>query len=268
MSAIGFSVNGTEMATLGVNLQNPGGVWDSIYRQYQTALRVGNLSSIVLSNRARSEPRPIRLTAILTAPDLATMNTRLDQAHYVLSAPEMVIESADRPTRQITVRNEGRVQVGPAGGRLGSVRFARSLTIPVSAPDPRWYDDTTSQSVSLSTSPAACPLGNAPVEPLLTGLPGTCTVSYLDPSDNPIVKDGVTLEFGWTGVASTPVTLDLANQTLIDNGGASVLGTNRDAGSVWFSLDPHDGDFLTSAWVKLALSAGTGSADYARGWEG
>lgn len=264
--AIGFSVNGTDMSTLGVSLVDPSGVWDSIFRRYETALRSGGSTSVILAPRVLADPRPLTLRAHITAPDLATMSNRLDQALYVLSADEMVLTVDDRPTRQITVRNEGRVQVSPVGDGA-SVRFVRELRIPFSAPDPRWYDTTVSQSIALSTSPAACPQGTALVEPVVSGLPGTCEIALLDSGGTQVSVDGIDLKLGFSGIASTPVTVDFANQTIVDSGGTGQMD-KLDAGAVFFSLSPRYGDFLTSAWPQLVLSAGSGQADYARAWEG
>lgn len=258
MAAFTLTVAGTDLSTLGFKVLDPGGLWDPIPRRTEILARVDAVESLVVTDVAQVEPTRVLLRAAVIAADLATLDANLDKLKFILRAETMVLEMSDR-AREKTVVRVGQAEIG----RLlrAEVRIAREFVIPLEAPDPRWYDKSASN-IALSTTEAVVAIGTAETEPIITGLPGTCTIEHRD-SASAVIET-----FGFTGIASTPVTVNFKLKTVVDNG-----GTGRpnaiDAGAVFFSLGrpASSYDFLTSAWPRLRLTTGTGSAAVTKAWE-
>lgn len=258
MAAFTLTVDGTDLSTLGFTVLDPGGLWDPVSRRVETAHRADDVGSLVLTDVAQAEERPVLLRAAVTASSLAQLDARLDELKWRLRAEEMVLEMSDR-ARELTCRRQGRANVG----RLleAQARVAREYFVPLVAPDPRWYDKTNTN-VGLSTTEADCAIGTAEVEPVLTGLPGGCTIEHRD------AASAVLETFAYSGIASTPVTVDFAAKTVTDNAGVEQPAAVT-AGSVYFKLGraASSYDYPASSWPKLRLSTGTGTATYKRAWE-
>lgn len=258
--AFTLTVDTTDLSTLGLTVLDPGGLWDSIRRRTEWVRRANSLTALELSIEDQVEPRDVFLRAAVTAADLATLDTNLDKIKYICrTAPggTLTVEMSDR-ARIINAKRAGEIEVRQLV--RSNVRVARQVVIPLIGLDPRWHDKT-NQTPALSTTEADTPLGDAEVEDLvITGLPGTCTIEYRS-SASAVLKT-----FGYTSIASTPVTVDFEAKTVVDNGGTA-RPSAIDAGSEYFKLDPKDGNFLASAWPKLRLTAGTGTATYPRAWD-
>lgn len=144
--------------------------------------------------------------------------------------------------------------------RAPGLRVALTFT----CPDPRAYTLNPTL-VAFSTLAAGCPLGTAPVSPV---------IRIYGAASNPVVTyrtaGGVSRQtLGFT------ITLAAADYLEIDGGAKtvtkSVSGTVSNAIDTLSSgdfptLDPQDGDFVTGSWPTLEVSAGTGEAAYRRGW--
>ncbi len=144
--------------------------------------------------------------------------------------------------------------------RANGLRVALTFT----CPDPRALSRCATV-VALTTSPAACPLGTAPVAPV---------IRIFGAATNPVLTyrtaGGVsrqTMGFTITLASTDYLEIDCEAKTVLK----SVSGTVTNAIDTLTSgdfptLDPHDGDYLLSSWPTLEVSAGAGEAAYRQAW--
>lgn len=224
----------------------------------------GRAGEVVLAGYAGDvPPRTITVSGTLLASSLTALVSARRQLAALVAGGLLEVRTLEAPDVMhvglgslITVPFERQFRsVGQKGERI---------TLTFLCTDPRAYTRAPTI-VALATTRVACPLGTAPVAPVLRiyGSATNPTVTYR-------TAGGVSRQaMGFT------ITLAAADYLEIDCGAKtvtkSVSGTVSNAIDTLSSgdfpvLDPGDGDFLTGSWPTLELSAGAGEAAYRRAW--
>lgn len=143
-------------------------------------------------------------------------------------------------------------------------RKGERVTLTFTCLDPRAYS-TAPTVVALATTRAPCPLGSAPVAPL---------VRIFGAATNPVLTyrgiSGVvrqSLGFTLTLAAADFLEIDCEAKTVTKSVSGVVSNAIDTLSSGDFpTLDPGDGDYGASAWPTLELSAGAGEVAYRKAW--
>ena len=226
-------------------------------------------SAAIVGSTVTVSPRTITVTVDIATAALLDRQTMLDALARQLMG-RLVFRTADRPDREISVVCQG---TGLTFYDAPLAVVACSVVITLVAADPVW-SDLEPLAYALTSSRTACPLGTAPVAPVVTLYGGVVV--------NPVVivraaSGEETGRLTLTGSLGTTdaVVIDAGVQT-ITRYVAGVLQTGTAAGLTWLTsgtfplLDPTDADAGQSAWptVELAASTGTptGLLTYCRRW--
>jgi hypothetical protein len=204
-----------------------------------------------------TDARPITLSGFLQGATAVDVRNKRDKLLAVLRRGRVTIRLADAPTREMAVDITD-AQVATAAAQMLSRTLP--LTIQALALSP-WWRDTTDSTVSLTTTPAAIPLGTAPSLPVLTcDTPGAVlTVTHRD------TLGAVVTTLVMAGLEpDVPVVIDCAART-IRQGLASALHTLLSGDFPVLDV-VSQGDFAASAWPTLQVSQGTARCTYRRAW--
>lgn len=260
MSITTLTVNTKDLSTIGLILDVPGGWRHSApraHRHIQIPKRRGHLK---VTASPVWEPRRLVLTGHIQGTSLANLRANHREIVSRLSDGLLTCSFADASTEVFyAYMDESGVQVEPVGGALESRRQA--VTINLLCPDPRIYENSTTTVSATSTASVACALGTAPVEPVIV-TDGATTVSiiYKTSTGGAVATCGITSAAG-----SAPYTFDMKAQTVLSSSGASVIAALT-TGTDFFVLDPFDGDWPSSAWPTVQVSAGTANITYQRAY--
>ena len=251
-------VDGVDLTTLGLYVQRVDGWVDRATTVLPTTAVPDALSHLVVG-RYQVQPRALRIEAVLKASSVTVLRTNLDTLRYRLRPGARVVRVIDQNDREATGYVSGFAEVfdpAPFAQRL------KRLSIGVDCPDPRRFT-ITPNAVAFTSSATLMPQGTAPVRPSIT-IAGAATNPILRYRNNAgtLLKE-MTFTISLAGGES--LVIDMATFTIIKNPGGSNQMATLTAGD-FFAFDPNDGDYTTSAWPKLEVTSGSGTANYRRAW--
>jgi hypothetical protein len=243
-------------AAYGLQLSVSDGARDLPARRLAT-LTVPQVPGLAMLAEPQIDARTLSLAGFLQGTTAIDVRGKRDRLLAVLRRGRVTLRLADEPTREIPVEiTTSRVTAG------GAMMLARTLPIQIEAVAlSPWWRDTTESTVSLSTTPAAIPLGTAPSLPVLTcSAPGAVlTVTLRD------TLGAVVTTLAMAGLEpDVPVVIDCAART-IRQGIASALHTLLSGDFPVLDV-VSQGDFAAGAWPTLQVSQGTAVCTYRRAW--
>jgi len=256
-----ITLNGTDLTTLGFVLADPPGWLDDPARRRPAAAVAGRAGAIPFGV-AEEQPRKIALRGVVRGATAPACRDNLDRLSALLHAPVLSLAFSDLPGVAIVVELDGAPTVRPAAAPLAARVF--SVEIPLVANDPYFYD-LAATTVTLTAAPTSCPVGTAPVGPVVT-IQGAATnpALTLRTSDGAVVQ---TLGLVISCVAGDVLVIDCAAATIRKNGVSAIAAlTSGD----FVALDvASQGRFADAAWPTLAcagLAGGSAAAAYQRAW--
>ncbi len=224
------------------------------------------LAPVVVPGRAGAlllqEPqvgaRVLGITGTIRGATPAAARSARDRLLTILRRRGLVLRTADDATRELACEVT-RVVATPVGAQF----IARTIPIEIGATalDPYWTDVAPTVIADIGRTPVPCPLGSAPVRPVLTiANPGAVVRIELRDALGAVVTR---CELAGL-IPGVPVVIDCAAQT-IRQGEVSQLRALL-AGD-FPVLDPTtQADVLAGAWPTLSVSNGTMVATYRRAW--
>lgn len=259
-------IDGVDLMTLDVHVQRVGGIDDTISWSERTAAIPGLMGAVQTAADADVSMREISVDATVLCMSAAALESRLLDLKALLGHGfhELKVYASQsrayygRLTRFST--NKVDPQFATATARL-------QLTF--QCLDPLGYDLNLSV-VAFGSSYVGMPLGTGPSAPVLYVVGGSGgatnpTITYADAASNTLWTMALTC----TIAAGDHVRIDNRLQQITK----SVSGVISDARSYLTSsppryivLRPSDGDYSTSSWPQLKVSAGSGIAHFYRTW--
>jgi hypothetical protein len=243
-------------ATYGLQLGASDGARDLPTRRLDT-ITIPDVPGATKLGAPAIEPRSLTLTGVLQGSTAVDVRTKRDLLFAVLRRGRVTLRLADAPTRELPIEI-----LTTKMASTGAQQLARTLPISIDAValDPFWRDVTPTV-VAISTTPGACPLGTAPVAPVIV-----CTAPgpVLSLTLRTALGDAVTV-LQLAGLEpAVPLTIDCAART-IRQGAVSMIAAL--VSGDFPVLDAiTQGDYAASAWPTLAVSQGTASVTYTRRW--
>ena len=249
MSITVLTLDGNDLAVdLGLILNSEMSGWRDMMGVQRSFTRVPDkIAQQQLTVQVQPSPRRIVLRGILEATTLAALNTNRDTLKYRLNKGVLTAVFADEPLRHYLVYPEGPNPISITGIHPSFVQSTEEITISLIAYDPRQYE-TAPTSVGPFTSDTAHPLGTMAVGPSFAVTGTTFTLTYKNFAGGTIQTFSITSATG-----STPITVDMEAQTVIDNGG--VKQDQFITGGDFFLLDPNDGDFEATNWPTVGCAS-------------
>ena len=264
-----MSVSHRAIIVGGVNLETVGFIADDIRghrsmtpRSRPTTSVPGAIGLVVVSNIERWQPRRMEFSGMLNAATFSEMQSRLDELKYRLAGADLIVTVADDETREFQgVRFEA---IPAALFRPHLIQTKTRVSLVAIANDPRGYSTADTVSSSFGSTDLAMPLGTAEVGPIIriSGPAITPAIIYRNSAAVEQARLVLTSTIGSTGF----IDIDLEALTLIDETGANVSEDLNSTASVFFRLDPRDGDFVGSSWPTLNVTAGSAVATYRKAY--
>jgi len=260
-------INGVDLAaTFGFHVERATGL-DDLPTQTDRSVPVPGLRGAMLT---QTDPdistRELVLEGTIVATSTTALQTNLDALKALVGAGLLEVRFYATQTRAYYGRCQGAPSTPfPVQFRQTSTK----VTIRILCLDPLGYDLDLSV-ISFGSSYTAMPLGTGPSAPVLYivgGLSGASnpTITYASAAEETIWTMALTA----TIAAGDYVRIDCGLQSLTK----SVSGVISDARAYLTSappryivLRPSDGDYSTSSWPKLKVSAGSGAAHFYRTW--
>lgn len=254
-----LTLDGVDLSTIGLILDDMDGWSDSAPRAHSFVGMPKRREWARVTGKPIYRPRELRLTGHVEGATMAAMRTRLHELKYRFSDNELGLIFSDASTEIMYgwLGDDG-IDVSSLGPALASRR--RRVSIHVVCPDGRIYETITTNSSFGSTASAAVALGTAPVEPIITVQTAT-TFDIIYKSST----GGERARFGVSGATGPPFTINMSRQTILNSSNDSQI-VSKSSGTDFFALDPFDGDWTTSAWPTLQISAGTMTVSYQRAY--
>lgn len=250
-------IDGVDAAsTYGFRLTSSDGLRDLPSRKLDT-LAIPFVAGLTVLAEPQIDARTVSLPGVLVGSSIADVRAKRAALFAVLRRGRVMIRLADAPTLQLPIDITG-VKIPAASTQM----LARTLPIQIDglALDPYWVD-VTPQSVIITASPVATPLGTAPVAPVITFTPTGSVVTITLRTTLGTIVTALQLAGLEVGVACT---IDCAAKTM-RQGAISVLSTLISGDFPVLDAVTH-GDYAASAWPTLAISQGTATVTYARRW--
>lgn len=249
--------NGRDLRELGVRVTAADGWRSALARQFPVAEVPARDDAVSLSDRALTLPRRIVATGWQEAESVQELRSLRDELAWLLSLEDSTFSVVDAPDRFLRA-NVVSLDMPPLGPAF--VHTSQRISFVVEARDPRWYS-TEETVVALSAAPAACPVGSAPVRPVVT---------ISGPADSPELvlrtSGGVELTrlsfAGYSIAGGASLVVDCERLTIRDGSGANgaaALNSGR------FPRLRRDAASLDGS-PRLSLTSGAGSARYRRAW--
>lgn len=234
------------------------GKLDGPEARYPSVAVPGRISTVRLTSEPVYQTTTLRVPILVEADTRAVMLSRLDELKWRLAGRDLRVTFVDDETREFRALQAAlEAQSTPPDLSQRAVEMRLLLEMK----DPRVYD-TTDTAVALSTSPAATPLGTAPVGPVVRIDGGVTdpTVTYRDNGGTVVETMGLTVALA----GGQWVEVDMEAQTIEREDGTP--HPEYLTSGTFFRLDPRDGDYPGSSWPTLELSGSTGTATYRRAW--
>ena len=252
MSIRALLVDGTDVSTYGLVVSEIEGWRDGPKAGWPDVQPIGRIGSVRTSTEPTIEQRNLRITGTALATSLSNLLSNLDNLKVLLGTSERTFIFTDDETRKFVGRVTG---VSARGINPHLTQRGCEIEIDVLMNDPRIFATTSTTVSSIGASATDLPLGTAISIPTITvSTAGTFTLTYKNSAGTTVS------ELTITG-ATAPVVINMDAGTITDAGGNAIpyLGTTDDFP---FYFDPQDGDYPTSDWPTLEVSAGTAEAVY------
>lgn len=249
-------VDGFDLSTIGLVVRRGSqGIRGSAPVSYPTRRVPGRPDAIRTATRPNYESRRLTVPASVVGATMTEMHDRLHELKLRLApGPERTVRFVDDESVEFRARV---LQVDGQPTEPDQIQPRTDVAITFEADDPRIYE-VAEQSIAISGTAAAVPLGTAPVSPVIR-LDGSFTdpvLTYRDSAGTVVETLGLSL----SKAAGEWVEIDMASKTIVDDLGNSQIASL--ASGTFFDLDPADGDYPTSAWPTVEVSSGTGTVTY------
>ena len=255
-------VDGKDLSDLGFVAEQFRGHRSMPLRSLPTVDVPGRVGPVVASNVPRYQSRRLTISGALDAGTFAEMQARLDEIKYRLEGAGRTVTIADDETRQFRSVRFQEISATPFRPDLFQKQTA--LTIQGIAYDPRGYSTALTVSTSFASTDTAMSIGTAEVGPVVR-ISGTAVNPAIIYKNSASVEQArVTL--GTTIGSTGYIDIDLDLFTLLDETGANVSNLLNSTASTFFVLDPLDGNYVTSAWPTLQVTAGSATATYRKAY--
>lgn len=258
--------NGTDLLTaFGFSPTETDGLLDAPDRSWLEQPIRGKAGTM-LTTPVREEGRLITLTGALTT-SAKTVAARLaaeDRFKDALRAGLLRLVQTDASGSARLIEGFAKqVRLKPIGHPVSPTDDR--VTIVMKCPDAYWRDaEPQLKAIAATATRYTLPLGTAPSTPIIRIMNGaTPTLTYRD-------AGGVaqaTMVFATVG-ANDYLDIDMRLQriTKYSSGVASNGRSQLTSGDFPWAFDPQDGDYATSSWPTLEISAGSAEALWWRQW--
>lgn len=262
-------INDADLADYGFALgQNPKQV-DSPRFSDATGALIGALGPIWLGEPAQAAPRQILIGGHVIGSSASVYRGYVEALKSLATMSAVRLRFSDHSDQEYRDARLTAFDVTPRNALLSTLAADIALTFEVA--DPLRYD-VNAQCIPLTTNRALCPMGTAPVFPVLVvhgaGASLTNIVVTVRNASGDVVQ---TMTFTQTIGANDYRIIDAVRNQV----SKSVSGTASDALSEWTAGDfpmlrAADGNYEQSAWPTVELSSSTGTAagliTYCRAW--
>ena len=253
-----WTINGTDPRTLGLVTAEVRDAMGDPSRAFPASSVLGRAGATRLTTRPDVGVRRLVAPGTIRGTSAADARAKYDSLANLFATETVTVIMADALDRELVCLCET-FRVLPQAAQI----IARDLPVEIVlvAFDPYWRQ-TTDTSVALSAVAAACPLGTAPVRPVLT-LSGAATnplYTLNHHNGTTIATLGLTL----TTVAGDSLVVDCDRMQITLNGADRLdVLTSGD----FLELDVRtQGAYGASQWPTLTLSSGAATAAYRRRW--
>jgi hypothetical protein len=251
-------INGTDIGTTLGWYPDDLPQWLSPTPRSLTANTLHRRSGVFPALLRSAAPRVLGIKGTLTATSLANRRTAERQIADLVYGGEATITVDDGTTALQTTGVATALSIVPFGVSLAPL--ALRIEAEFTCPDPTWREsEPTSQILGATRQTLA--LGTAPSTPIIR-IMGSATnpvLTYRNAGGTAIKTCTFTVT-----LAAADDWLDIDMRTglcvLSDNAVTSNGLSYLSAGDFPWAFDPQDGDYGTSAWPTLEVSAGTGVA--------
>jgi len=246
-------VDGYDVSLIGFIGESFRSPFDTGVRTYKQAEAHARIGKVVTSVQPAVNPKNFTMTGHLLGETRAEADSRLNELKHRLYKDTITVRFSNDETVEYRARC---VSVKAVAITPEMIQRAYQISIQLLLVDPRNY--AIADSVVGFGSATAMPMGTAPTEPVIRLSGGTNPVMiYKDSSAVEIAR----MEFTWAG---TWIDIDMDRKTIIDNAAANQIAALTTG--EFFSLDPYDGDYQTSAWPTLEVTSSTGQATYRKAY--
>jgi hypothetical protein len=263
-------VNGIDLAQYGFVLESPlDGFFDFPERR-DTAIELPQGHGHVLAAVPGAiRPRPVTLGGVVTATTRSELETRKDAIKVLCSGGQVELRLVSRDVvLRARLQSIGYTHFAP---QLRDGRNAARVTLRFVCADPFAWDRLP-QVTGFLSSPVALNLGTGPSRGreswsaiiTIMGAATTPTLTEYDAGGN-VLR---TMAFTFSPTASDAIEIDVGRGlvTRIQSGTRDNGYPYLTAGFAFPRLEPAEGNYLTSAFPRLAVSSGVGIARYYRSW--
>lgn len=262
MSLPAIYLNDRDLTGVGFFVSSIQGLRDGASMRYAVAAAPGMAGNLLLSPQPQMGSRIITVNGYVRAASAAGLVAIYDELQERLQAGDIEVRTIDQPDRVLVCRYRDRT-LTPLPPQFVSRIHQCAFTL--EAPDPLWYDRDPIQVSAAATLKVRCPIGTAPVWPVL---------QIMGAASNPVI----TLRNAAGDVVTTmtlTVTLNSTDYLVIDCGAGTITkyasGVATDGLPLLTAgdfpvLSPEDADFVTAAYPTLEVSAGTLLGAYHRGY--
>lgn len=262
-------VNGASTAPYGFALEAVEGAWDMAERTDVSVVLPQGAGLRLASTASRIAPRTIVFSGSVYGATAAALETAKDAIKALCGSGTVSLKLASR-----AIVYRGRLEsiaLTHLRPQLRAGANVATLTMRFVCADPFGWDEAP-QLVGFGSTAVAMPLGTAASRGrshwsgviTIHGAATTPTLTETDAGGNTLG----TMAFTWSPTANDCIEIDIGRGLVTrvqsgvrDNGLPYVT-----AGFSFPRLDPETGDYLTSAWPRLAVSSGVGVARYWRSW--
>lgn len=245
--------------------------WPTPEKVYLTAEIPNRAGEVLVAGTPKVLGRTLTVSGALLAATPAALRTALDALKYRLDAGLLDLRVVDDTTRRHMGYLTRLLTEQPEGRQFRQQNLQLTLVFRVLDPYRR---DVSLSSVTFTTN-TAMPLGTAPVRPHLIRLSasgGTVTSPIVTLKTSGGATIG-TMDFtGASILTGDKIEINCEARTIVK----TVSGTPSDASSLlaagdFLTLDPQNGDFITSAWPSLTKASGgagtlTALCEFYRRW--
>lgn len=252
-----YALDGTDLASLGYYVNDTAGVFDSVQRSWQM-LPITGRAGVMFGAPAREGARTIQLNGGVTT-TAKTVAARVTAEHKLKAAARGGLVRLTRTdstgTLQCIEGYGSSVTLKSQGHPLNATDDISSITL--QCRDAYWRDaDWTSQALGATRKTLA--LGTAPSTPMIwiVGSAVNPVLNYRD-AGGTIQK---TMTFTVTLAATNDwlnIDMRIGKITKYVSGATSVFAPS---GDFTWAFDPQDGDYSTSTYPTLEVTAGAGIA--------
>lgn len=262
-------INGIDLAQYGFVLQKVDGAFDFPERRDSVVELPQNHGHVLASVPGSIRPRTITLSGVLTGLTRAELETRKDALKVLASGGLVRLRLVSRDVMALArLTSMTATHFDP---QLKDGENAAAVTLRFTCPDPLLWDRLPQVTGFLSTGVAlnlgtGASVGRGYVSAIITimGAATTPTLTELDAGGN-VLR---TMAFTWSPTVNDAIEIDVGRGlvTRVQSGVRDNGYPFLTAGFAFPRLEPAEGNYLTSAFPRLAVSSGVGIARYYRSW--